>query len=63
MSLSDEVLAEALTLGFDLAGIVPVGPPRHSAGFADWLAAGYDGEMAYLAARAAERLDPGRLAA
>ena len=58
MSLSDEVLAHALALGFDAAGIVPVGPPRHGAAFADWLAAGYEGEMAYLAARAAERLDP-----
>ena len=58
MSLSDEVLAHALALGFDAAGIVPVGPPRHGAAFADWLAAGYGGEMAYLAARAAERLDP-----
>ena len=58
MSLSDEVFTQALALGFDAAGIVPVGPPRHGAAFADWLAAGYDGEMAYLAARAAERLDP-----
>jgi epoxyqueuosine reductase len=58
MSLSDEVLAHALALGFDAAGIVPVGPPRHGAAFADWLAVGYGGEMAYLAARAAERLDP-----
>jgi len=60
MSLSDEVLAQALALGFDLAGIVPVGPPRHGAAiaFTDWLAAGHDGEMAYLAARVAERLDP-----
>ena len=58
MSLSDEVLAQAFALGFDAAGIVPVGPPRHGAAFADWLAAGYGGEMAYLAARAAERLDP-----
>jgi epoxyqueuosine reductase len=58
MSLSDEALSQVLILGFDMAGIVPVGPPRHSAAFADWLAAGYGGEMAYLAARAAERLDP-----
>jgi epoxyqueuosine reductase len=57
MSLSDEVLAHALALGFDAAGIVPVKPPRHGAAFANWLAAGYGGEMAYLAARAAERLD------
>jgi epoxyqueuosine reductase len=58
MSLSDEVLAQALALGFDAAGIVPIGPPRHGAAFADWLAAGHGGEMAYLSARAAERLDP-----
>jgi epoxyqueuosine reductase len=58
MSLLDEVFARALALGFDVASIVPVGPPRHGSAFADWLAAGYNGEMAYLAARAAERLDP-----
>ena len=58
MSLSDEVLMQALALGFDLAGIVPVRPPRYGAAFTDWLAAGYDGEMAYLAVRASERLDP-----
>jgi len=58
MSLSDEVLAQALALGFDAAGIVPVGPPRRGAAFAEWLAAGHAGEMAYLAARAAERLGP-----
>ncbi len=58
MSLSDEVLAYALALGFDRAGIVPVGPPMHAAAFAAWLTAGYGGEMAYLADRAVERLDP-----
>ncbi len=58
MSLSEEVLARALALGFDRVGIAPVGPPAHGAAFADWLAAGYAGEMAYLVARAAERLDP-----
>ena len=58
MALSDDILAHAFTLGFDRAGIIPLGPPAHGAAFADWLAAGYGGEMAYLAARAAERLDP-----
>ena len=58
MTLTQDILAHALTLGFDIAGIVPVGPPRHGAAFADWLAAGYHGEMSYLAARAAERVDP-----
>jgi epoxyqueuosine reductase len=58
MSLSGEVLSQALSLGFDSVGIVPVGPPRHGAAFADWLTAGHGGEMAYLAARAVERLTP-----
>jgi epoxyqueuosine reductase len=58
MALSDDILAYALSLGFDRAGIVPIGPPAHGVAFADWLAAGYHGEMTYLAARAAERLDP-----
>jgi epoxyqueuosine reductase len=58
MALSDDILTYALTLGFDRAGIIPLGPPKYGAAFADWLAAGYYGDMAYLAARAAERLDP-----
>jgi epoxyqueuosine reductase len=62
MSLADDVLAYALGLGFDRAGILPIGPPVHAAAFADWLAAGYHGEMAYLAVRAAERGDPTLLA-
>ena len=58
MTLTQDILAHALTLGFDIAGIVPVGLPRHGAAFGDWLAAGFHGEMSYLAARAAERADP-----
>ena len=58
MTLTDAILTHALALGFDLAGVTPVGPPRHGEAFAAWLTAGYHGEMAYLAARAAERLDP-----
>jgi epoxyqueuosine reductase len=56
--LADDIIAFARSLGFDRAGVVPVARPEHAAAFADWLAAGYHGEMAYLAARAAERLDP-----
>ena len=62
MTLSSDVLAYALALGFDRTAILPAGPPRYGAQFAAWLAAGYHGEMAYLAARTAERLDPARLA-
>jgi len=58
VTLTQDILAHALTLGFDIAGIVPAGPPRHAATFDDWLAAGFHGEMSFLAARAAERTDP-----
>lgn len=58
MSLTTDLLAQALALGFDRAAVLPVGPPRYAAQFTAWLAAGYQGEMAYLAARAPERLDP-----
>ena len=58
MTLTQDILDHTLTLGFDIAGIVPVGAPRHAGAFAAWLAAGYHAEMSYLAARAAERVDP-----
>ncbi len=61
MSLTSAILAHAHTLGFDRAAVLPVGPPRYAAQFAAWLAAGHHGEMAYLAARAAARLDPARM--
>ncbi len=63
MSLTADVLAHAHSLGFDRAGILPIGPPARYAAFVAWLAAGYGGEMAYLAARAAERADPALVAA
>ncbi len=58
MSLSLDVLRYASALGFDRAAILPVGRPRYAAEFTAWLANGYYGEMTYLVARAAERLDP-----
>jgi len=62
MSLTDTILTHALDLGFDLAGIVPAGSPRHRDAFTAWLQSGYHGEMNYLATRAAERMDPARFA-
>ena len=62
MTLTQALLAYARELGFDLAGITPAGKPPHGEAFAAWLAAGQHGQMAYLAARAAERLDPARWA-
>lgn len=58
MTLTSDILAYALALGFDRAAALPVGPPRYAAQFVAWLDAGYHGEMAYLAGRAAQRLDP-----
>jgi epoxyqueuosine reductase len=49
-------------LGFDLAAIVPAGPPAHADRYEAWLAAGYHGEMAYMAGSAGVRLDPQKLA-
>jgi epoxyqueuosine reductase len=62
MTLDQEIKAYARGLGFDAVGITSVGPPPHYPAFAAWLAAGYHGEMAYLATRAAQRADPALLA-
>src|SRR5512133_190046 len=62
MNLTGQIKEQALALGFDLVGITPLRSPAHGAAFDDWLAAGYHGEMAYLPARAAQRLDPALLA-
>ncbi len=61
MTLTAEILAHALSLGFDLAATMPVASPRYGAEFTAWLQAGHHGEMAYLAERAALRLAPARL--
>ena len=57
-SLARRVESLALTLGFDRAGIASALPGPDTARFEDWLSRGYAGEMDYLGARAAERLDP-----
>ncbi|MFZ2488494.1 MAG: tRNA epoxyqueuosine(34) reductase QueG [Anaerolineae bacterium] len=57
-ALTALVVETAHTLGFDRVGIAPVGPSPDYARFERWLAAGYDGDMAYLARRALERADP-----
>ena len=62
MSLSQDVLAHARALGFDLVGIAPVGSPGHFDAFEAWLAAGHLGEMAYMGKSASLRADPRQLA-
>ena len=51
------IKAQAYGLGFDLVGIAALGPAETAAAFEEWLAAGYDGEMAYLARGADKRRD------
>ena len=59
-TLTERIKARALTIGFDLVGVSPVEAPTHSQAFADWIQQGYQGEMAYLARTADQRLRPGR---
>ncbi|MHB1297105.1 MAG: tRNA epoxyqueuosine(34) reductase QueG [Gemmatimonadaceae bacterium] len=49
--------AQALGLGFDLAGIATLGRPGTAAEFERWIAGGLHGEMDYLERGAALRLD------
>jgi epoxyqueuosine reductase len=49
--LEGRLKAAAYGLGFDLCGIAAFGPADTAAQFDAWLAAGYHGEMAYLARR------------
>lgn len=51
------IKAQAYGLGFDLAGITTLGPAETAPAFDEWLARGYDGEMAYLGRTADKRKD------
>jgi epoxyqueuosine reductase len=59
--LTARLKAAAAELGFSLAGVCPAVPPPGLPRLHDWLAAGYAGEMNYLANRAAAYADPGRV--
>ena len=56
-ALARRLEAQAYGLGFDLVGVARLGPAETARAFEDWLAAGYAGEMAYLARGAAKRQD------
>ena len=45
---AERIKAEAYALGFDLAGIAPLGPMETGGAYSRWLAAGHAGEMEYL---------------
>jgi epoxyqueuosine reductase len=60
-TLTERVLALARGLGFELAGVAPAEPSERTRFLGEWLARGFGGEMAWLARRAEERIDPRRL--
>lgn len=49
MNLTERITARANELGFDLVGVAPAGIASHATAYADWVAAGLMGEMAYMA--------------
>jgi len=61
LALTAAVRERALELGFDRVAIAAGAPPMHGEAFERWLAAGYAGDMEYLARTRADRLDPERL--
>jgi epoxyqueuosine reductase len=61
LTLTRTVKERALELGFDRVGVGAAGAPEHGRAFERWLDAGYAGDMRYLAAGRAARLDPARL--
>ena len=60
-TITQRIKAEALRLGFDLAGVAPASPSPHAAAVRDWLSAGHHGEMGWLARDPERRLDPARV--
>jgi len=60
LSFESRLKAQALGLGFDLAGIATLGPVESSAAFNEWLAQGFHGEMDYLQRGAELRADSTR---
>src|SRR3954451_23905892 len=51
----------ARELGFSLCGVCPAAPPPGAARLDEWLAAGYAGQMHYLADRREAYSDPSRV--
>jgi epoxyqueuosine reductase len=56
-ALAARAKALAQHAGFDLAGVAAAAAPRELAFFAEWVARGHAGEMAYLTSQAAKRTD------
>ena len=61
MKLSERIIERAYELGFDLVGIAPADVAPHAREYADWIAAGYAGELAYMTRDPERRSDPRRV--
>src|SRR6266704_1686809 len=59
--LTNELKRRASTLGFSLCGVCPAVAPDGAARLDQWLAAGYAGQMHYLADRREAYRDPNRV--
>src|SRR5215210_7320751 len=57
MQFESSLKAQAYGLGFDLVGCARLGPAETAGAFDEWVAAGYAGEMHYLARGAEKRRD------
>jgi len=53
-----DIKEKALALGFDLAGVAPLGPFPETDFYPQWLNSGFAGEMKYLERQAAAKLQP-----
>lgn len=56
--VGERIREKAIALGCDLVGIAPADEARHVAGFREWIDAGYQGEMTWLARNQSRRTDP-----
>ncbi len=58
MNLTGRIKSRAIELGFDLVGIAPADMAPHAHEYAEWVAGGLMGEMAYLSRDPDRRSDP-----
>src|SRR2546423_15577160 len=61
VEITHELKLRASELGFSLCGVCPAAPPPGAARLDEWLAAGYAGQMHYLADRREAYSDPNRV--
>jgi epoxyqueuosine reductase len=61
MNFTERLKTRATELGFDLIGLAPAGLAPHAKDYADWIAAGYAGGLAYLTRDPDRRSDPRRV--